>query len=198
MLTAAVGYGFLVSGPRERGALGLSIGTAAVAAFHLILVLLLATITTQTVWGDQYVSVRWPSFISELNEIPDFVYSMIGPFRGIATGRVVLAIFANLAEVALIILFMLALRAISRNARDPRRAKMAMQAMIANAVAAGVLVIAAILFGVLHLTVKNEKGAAEAVLSVYHILIYLVLAAVTVWTTLVIKSIKDGIDYRPD
>jgi hypothetical protein len=198
LLTAAVGYGFLISGPRDRGGLGLSIGTAAVATFHLIVLLLLATVTSHTVWVDQYAGVNWTSFITEQNAIPDVVYQMIGPFHGSPGGRALLAVFANLAEVALVILFMLTLRSLARNARDPRKAKMALHALIANAVAAGILVVASILFGLLHQTIRNDKGAGEAVLTIFRLVVYLTLAGAAVWTTLVIKSVKDGVDYRPD
>ena len=165
LLTSAVGYGFLVSGPRERGGLGLAIATASVAAFHLILTILLATTQTQTIWGDQYVSVRWSSFVTEGNELGDLIYFLIGvaPRGWSPGGRAVLAVFANLAEVALVVLFLVTLRSAARNARDPRRARAAMQAVIANSVAAGALLLAAILFGLLFLAVRTEKGGMAAV-----------------------------------
>jgi hypothetical protein len=199
LLTSAVGYGFLVSGPRERGGLGLAIATASVAAFHLILTILLATTQTQTVWGDQYFSVRWSSFVTEGNELGDLIYTLCAAPRGWSPGgRAVLAVFANLAEVALVVLFLLTLRAAARSARDPRRARTAMQAVIANSVAAGALVLVAVLFGLLFMAVRTEKGGMVAVDSLYHLVVYLTQIAVALWTTLVIKAVKDGIDYRPD
>jgi len=34
--------------------------------------------------------------------------------------------------------------------------------------------------------------------SIYHLVVYLTQIAVAVWTTLIIKGVKDAIDYRPD
>src|SRR5262245_5341223 len=42
-LTSGTGIGFLISGPRKRNALGLAIATAAVAGFHLMLIIVVAT-----------------------------------------------------------------------------------------------------------------------------------------------------------
>jgi hypothetical protein len=199
LLTSAVGYGFLVSGPRARGALGLAIGTASVAAFHLILTTILAT-TESRVWGDQYMSVRWTNFVSESNDLGELLYLFIGPLHRVWSpgGRAVLSVFVNLAEVALTVLFLLTLRAIAFRADDRRRARTAMQTAIANAAAAGALVVAGVLFAVLFRAVETEKGGMSAVDGVYHLVVYLTQAAVAVWTTLVVKGVKDGLDYRPD
>lgn len=204
LLTAAVGYGFLVSGPRERGGLGLSIATAAVGAFHLILTVILATTDVRSAWGGQYMSVRWPSFVSQSNDLGYLLYLMIGPFHGpfprlsVSGGRVIMAVFVNLAEVALVVLFLLTLRAYALAAHDKRRAKTVMQAVIANGIAAGAMVLAGVLFGVLFRAVETEKGGMTAVDNVYHIVVYLVQIGVAVWTTLVIKGVKETLDYRPD
>jgi hypothetical protein len=201
LLTAAVGYGFLVSGPRSKGALGLAIGTAAVGAFHLILSVILATTQTRTVLGQQYsAGVVWESFITEGNVIGQLIFILIGfDARNVSLGgTAILGAFANLAEIALVILFLLTLRAISKLARDPRRAKMVVHALIANGVAAGALLLVAVLFGLLYTLVRNERGGISAVNSVYHLVVYFIQIAVAVWTTLVIKGVKDGIDYRPD
>lgn len=201
LLTAAVGYGFLVSGPRSRGALGLAIGTAAVAAFHLVLTVVLATTQTRTLLGNQYsAGVAWEAFVSEGNVLGQIIFFLVGfPARDVSLGGpAILGVFTNLAEVALVVLFLLTLRSIARQARDPRRARMAMQALIANAVAAGALLLAAVLFGLLLMAVRNERGGFTAVTSIYFLVVYFTQIAVAVWTTLVIKGVKDGIDYRPD
>jgi len=201
LLTSAVGYGFLVSGPRERGGLGLAIATAAVAGFHLILTLLLATTEPRTAFGNQYMNVRWSDFVSENNALGELLYLLIGPFHRLnwsPGGRAILAVFVNLAEVALVVLFLLTLRAAVISTNDRRRARLIMQTAIANAVVAGVLVVAGVMFGVLLLAVEKEKGGMSAVDNLYHLVVYLVLAGIAVWTTLVIKGVKDSIDYRPD
>lgn len=200
LLTAAVGYGFLVSGPRERGGLGLSIATAAVATFHLILTVVLATTEVRTAGGERYTGVRWSSFVSQSNDLGQILYMLIGQSsrNWSPGGAAILSVFANLAEVALVILLVLTLRAYALAAHDRRRAKMAMQAVVANGVAAGVLVLAGVLFGVLHRLVETEKGGVMAVVSTYQIVAYLIQIAVVIWTTLVIKGVKDAIDYRPE
>ena len=201
LLTAAVGYGFLVSGPRSRGALGLAIATAAVAAFHLLLTVILATTQTRTLLGNQYAAgVAWEAFVSEGNVLGQLIFILIGfDLRNVSLGGpAILGVFTNLAEIALVILFLLTLRSISKQARDPRRARNVVQALIANGVAAGALLLAAILFGLLFMAVRNEKGGISAVGNVYHLVVYLTQIAIAIWTTLVIKGVKDGIDYRPD
>lgn len=201
LLTAAVGYGFLVSGPRERGGLGLAIATAGVAAFHLILTIVLATTETRTPFGDLYMGVRWTEFVTENNALGEVLYLLIGPLHRLnwsPGGRTILAVFVNLAEVALVVLLLLTLRAVVLGTRDRRRARTVMHTAVANAVVAGVLVVAGIIFGVLFLAVEKEKGGMTAVDSLYHLVAYMVQAGIAVWTTLVIKGVKDSIDYRPD
>ena len=201
LLTALVGYAFLISGPRSQGALGLAIATTAVAAFHLILTVVLATTQSRTLVGNQYTAgVVWNAFVSEGNVLGQLIFVLIGfNLRDVSLGGpAILGVFTNLAEIALVILFLMTLRAIARLARDPRRAKMAMQALIANAVVAGALLLAGILFGLLFLAVRNERGGFVAVSNIYMLVVLMSQIAVAVWTTLVIKGVKDGIDYRPD
>jgi hypothetical protein len=201
LLTAAVGYGFLVSGPRERGGLGLAIATAAVAGFHLILTIILATTEIRTGFGNQYMSVRWTDFVTENNALGELLYALIGPLHNLKWspgGRAILAVFVSLAEVALVVLFLLTLRAAVIGANDRRRARIVMQTAIANAVVAGVLVVTGIVFGVLFLAVEKDRGGMSAVDNLYHMVVYLVQAGIAVWTTLVIKGVKDSLDYRPD
>src|SRR5205823_11011229 len=78
LLTSMVGYGFLVSGPRDRGALGLSIATAAVAGFHLILVLVIGTTWYQNVRDEQYAGVAWSVFVTEVPTLPRVLFDLIG------------------------------------------------------------------------------------------------------------------------
>src|SRR5262245_59424164 len=182
LLTCAVGYGFLVSGPRERGALGLSIATAAVAGFHLILVLVIATTWFQNLRDEQYAGVAWRVFVTEVPTLPTVVFALIGRPDTLVSGRVILPIFASLAEVAKIILFLLTLRAVLGSARDPRRARLALQAVLANAIGFGVLVVLGMLFGLLALAAGKEKGGWVAVNSVFVLATTMVQAALVVWT----------------
>jgi hypothetical protein len=199
LLTAAVGYGFLVSGPRDRGALGLAIATAAVAGFHLILVVLIATTSAQNVRDDQYAGVNWYAFVTETPTIPRILFWIIGrPEMKLAGARAVLPAFASLAEVTKVVLFLLTLRAVLRCARDPRRARLCMQALLANAIGFGVLVFLGLLFGLLALAVGKEKGGWVAVNSVFTLAVSMIVAAMIVWATMVTRAAKEGLDYRPD
>jgi DNA-directed RNA polymerase subunit M/transcription elongation factor TFIIS len=201
LLVSATGYGFLVSGPRDRGALGLSIATAAVAAFHLILLLVIATTSFADAPDQRYASVNWFAFVTELPAIPRLLFWQIGfssqpmaPGRGIH----VMPIFCGLAELAKIVLFLLTLRAISRCARDANRARHCMQAMLANTIGFGVLLALGILFGVILSAILNERAGVLAIISIFSLIYTLTIAALSAWTTMVTKAVKDGIDYRRD
>lgn len=200
LLSSAVGYGFLVSGPRDRGALGLSIGTAAVAGFHLILVLVIATTSFNNPRDQVYSGVNWFAFVTELTRLPQVVFWAIAAPPGVnaVSARVILPVFASLAELAKVILFLLTLRAVMRCARDPRRARMCIQAVLAVAIGFGVLVFLGVLFGLLALAVRNEQGGWTAVNSVFYLALFMCQAGLIVWTTMVTKAAKEAIDYRPD
>lgn len=198
LIANAVGYGFLVSGPRSRGALGLSIATAAVAAFHLLLSIIIAT--ALTAWGEKYSMVSWRALVTQSDYLGQLLMVLIADAgRALPpAGRIILPTFANLAELALVVLFLMTLRAIARSAKDPRRARMVMHVLIANAVGAGVLLLTGVLFGILLVAIRNERGAGMAVWSLFSLIVATVQIGLTVWTTIVIKAVKDGVDYRPD
>jgi hypothetical protein len=199
LLVSATGYGFLVSGPRERGALGLSIATAGVAAFNLILILVIATTSQPNVRDELYAGVSWRSFVTELTSLPHLLFLLVGvPNLNIPVSRAILPVFASLTEIAKVIMFLMALRAIARNARDSLRAKHCMNALIANAIGSGGLIVVGLLFGLILAAVRTERGAAQAVFGLFSLVLLLTIAALVVWTTMVTKAVKDGIDYRRD
>jgi hypothetical protein len=198
LLTSMVGYGFLVSGPRDRGALGLSIATASVAGFHLILVLVIGTTWYQNMRDEQYAGVAWSVFVTEVPTLPRVLFDLIGRPDVMVSGRVILPIFSSLAEVAKVVLFLLTLRAVMGCARDSRRARLVLQALLANAIGFGVLVVLGLLFGVLALAVGKERGGWVAVNSVFVLATSMIQAGLVVWATMVTKGAKEGIDYRPD
>ena len=200
LLASAVGYGFLVSGPRDRGALGLAIATAAVAGFHLILVLVIATTSYQNPRDQVYSGVNWFAFVTEFSRIPQVFFWVIAAPPGVnaVSARVILPVFASLAEVARVILFLLTLRAVMRCARDPQRARTCMHAVLAVSIGFGAMVFLGVLFGLLAMAVRDEQGGWTAVTSVFSLALLMVQAGLVVWTTLVTKGAKDAIDYRPD
>lgn len=207
-LTAGTGIGFLVSGPRKRGALGLSIATAAVAGLHLMLIIVIATNRTWggfgNVTGDRTAEVHWQAFVTQLQALPTLLFALIGVgdfVRGVADNSL-LPIVTNLAEVARLILFLMTLRAVMLCLRDHRNASLCMKAMIGFAIGAGGLLVLGILFGLLLLAVRPERvnrDAFESISAVWHLfflVMYLVLAGLAVGINLIVRSVKGRLDYR--
>jgi hypothetical protein len=207
-LTSGTGIGFLVSGPRARGALGLSIATAATAGLHLLLIIIIAT--NRYYGGFGFIlpgypgEVHWHAFVTQARALPSLLFAVIGfdaYFQQPTQGALV-PVLTNLLEVARGILFLLTLRAIMLCARDFRGASLAMKATIGYAIGAGALLIVGILFGLLFLVVRPSRGeppafeSLSAVLHMYQIVLYLLLAAMAVGINLVVRTIKGNIDYR--
>lgn len=209
-LTSATGFGFLVSGPRKHGALGLSIATAATAGLHLMLIIVIATNRT---WGgfagatgDRTAEVFWDAFVTQLRALPTLLFLEVG-FSGIRLGHSLssgslLPVVTNLAEIARLILFLLTLRAVMQSLRDYGGASLAMKAVIGFAIGAGGLVVIGMLFGLLLLAVRPNglnKDAFDAMSTVghlYSLVSYLILAGLGVGITIIVRSIKQKLDYR--
>jgi hypothetical protein len=207
-LTSGTGLGFLVSGPRRRGALGLSIATAATAGLHLMLVILIATNRYYGNFGFMLIGsageVHWGAFATQLRAIPTLLFLQIalGDYYRQTSDGSLLPVIANLAEVARGVLFLLTLRAIMLCARDSRGATLAMKAMIGYAIGAGALLVIGMLFGLLLLGIRPSQGGRQAVENIqsvvylYQIVLYLVITGLAVGTNLIVRSIKGRIDYR--
>ncbi|MSR52624.1 MAG: hypothetical protein EXS09_04965 [Gemmataceae bacterium] len=207
-LTSATGIGFLVSGPRNRGALGLSIGTASVAGLHLMIMIVLATSRTIGELSPdtaRSTDVSWAAFVSQLQALPGLLFLEIGldiPRERAADGNF-LPVFTNLLEIARMVLFLLTLRAIMLCAKETRAASTCMKTMIGYAGGAGGLLLVGILFGLLLLGMKpTGKGQAanidslSAIVHLFMLVLFLVPAGLAVGTTLIVKSVKGRIDYR--
>jgi hypothetical protein len=206
-LTSATGLGFLISGPRDRGALGFSIATAAVAGVHILMLIVIATARDIGPFGRpmfaQPAEVYWDAFVSQLRAIPALLFVEIGVgdfYRGIARGSA-LPVFTNLIEIGRLVLFFLMCRAVMLCARDSVGAKLSMQAMVGSAIVSGALLFVGMLFGLLFLAVRpsNPTAGTESASAVFHLfflVLYLVLAGVAVGSTLIIRSVKGRIDYR--
>jgi hypothetical protein len=208
-LTSATGLGFLVSGPRDRGALGLAIATAAVGGLHLLLMIVIATSGTFGAFGSMSQahagSVHWDSFATQLRALPILLFGEIGIgdlYRDVSRGSVV-PVIANFVEVARIILYLLTLRAVMLCVRDSKGALLGMRAVMGFGIGAGVLVVFGVLFGLLMLGVRPDgrAGAAdrdsvEAVLHLFMLVLYLLAAGLYVGVTLVTWALKGKIDYR--
>lgn len=207
-LTSGTGFGFLVSGPRSRGALGLSIATAAVAGLHLLLIIVIATSRN---WGgfggatiDRTAELHFEAFVSQLRALPVLMFFLIGVGDlkpGLSDGSF-LPVFANLLEAGRMILFLLTLRAIMFTLRENRAASLCMKTMVGFAIGAGALIVVAMMFGILLLAVRPERlnqAAIESINAIGHLfmlVLYLVLAGLAVGVTLVVKSVKHNLDYR--
>lgn len=207
-LTSATGLGFLVSGPRKRGAMGLSIAAASVAALHLLLIVLIATNRNWggfgSAVGDRSAEVHWQAMVTQLHAIPSLLFAQIGvgdARRGASDGSL-LPVVNNLAEIARMVLFLLTLRAIMACLRDRRGESLCMKAVIGFAVGAGALLAVGILFGLLLLAVRPSgfnRDAIEMISTVAHLyflVLYLVLAGLAVGVNLIVRSVKGRIDYR--
>lgn len=207
-LTSATGLGFFVSGPRQRGALGLSVATAATAALHLLLIIIVATSHYYGQFGSsgpgRTADVHWDGFVTQLRSLPTVLFVVIGfdeLFRRTTDGTV-LPIFANVAEIARMILLLLTLRSLMVCARDSRGASLAMRTMVGYAIALGGLLLIGILFGLLFLAVRptrmepGDLQTINAVIHLFFLVLYLVLVGMAVVTTLVVRVIKGNIDYR--
>ncbi|MBO0700019.1 MAG: hypothetical protein J2P46_16595, partial [Zavarzinella sp.] len=211
-LTSAVGLGFMISGPRDRGALGLSIATAAVASLHLMLLIVIGTSVRFGGFGSatagHAADVHWDSFITQARAIPVLLFFELGIgdlVRGVSAGSLV-PVFANLTEVARMILFLLTLRAFMLCTRDSRGAKLGMQAAIGYGIAAGALILLGVLFGLLLLAARpaqagpGGRDTLQAISTVQHLfflVLFLALAGMAVGVTLIGRAIKNRIDYRP-
>ena len=207
-LTSATGLGFLVSGPRDRGALGLSIATAAVAGLHLILIILIATSRTFGGFGapptGRAADLHWDAFVTQARALPILLFFEIGVgdvWARVSEGSLI-PVLTNFFEVARMVLFLLTLRAVMLCARDSRGAKLGMQAMIGYAIGAGALVVIGVLFGLLLVATRPSQpnpGAMETTSAVFHLfflILYLVMAGMAVGQTLVVRVIQGKIDYR--
>ena len=207
-LTSATGLGFLVSGPRNRGALGLSIATAACAGLHLMLIIVVGTSRHYGGFGgpiaERTAEVHWDAFITQIRALPALLFFEIGVgdfYRYVSEGSL-LPVFTNFAEIARMVLFLLTLRAVMLCTRDHKMASLCMKSTIGYAIGAGGLIILGILFGILFLAVRpsapTRTGAegASAVMHLFFLVTYLVLAGLATGVALVVRSVKTRIDYR--
>jgi hypothetical protein len=208
-LTSGTGLGFLVSGPRAKGALGLSIATASTGGFHLMLLIVIATSRYDGGFGSVGTSrtaeLHWEAFVTQAGAIPLLLFLVIGYsefFDRLSDGSV-LPVLACLFEIGRMILLLLTLRAVMLNARDTRGASTCMRGVVGYSIGAGSLVVLAVLFGVLLLLARPANPARgggleslSAIFFLFIIVVHLVLAGLGVGTTLIIKSVKSKIDYR--
>jgi hypothetical protein len=207
-LTSGTGFGFLVSGPRKRGALGLSIATAAVAGLHLMLIIVIATSRN---WGgfgnatiDRTAELHFEAFVSQLRALPILMFWVIGvgDIRPGLTDGSFLPVFTNLAEAGRIILFLLTLRAIMVGLREDRAASLCTKTTVGFAIGAGGLIVVGMLFGILLMAIRPDRlnqAAIESINAIGHLfflVLYLVLAGMAVGVNLVVKSVKHNLDYR--
>lgn len=211
-LTSGTGLGFLVSGPRDRGALGLAIAAAAAGALHLLLLIIVGTARTH-VAGPQVLfgmtsDLNWSGFVTQSRALAQLFFLLIGlsDFRANVPDNSFLPIFTNLVEIARNLLFLLTLRSVMRCARDAPGTRLVTKLVVAYSIGAGAVILSGVLFGVLFLGVMPKNmaargGAAEsmsAVLHLFDLVTLLLLAGLGVWVTLVVKMVKGNIDYRRD
>lgn len=125
-LTSGTGLGFLVSGPRAKGAMGLSIATAGTGGFHLMLLIVIATSRYYGGFGSVGTSrtaeLHWEAFVTQAGAIPLLLFLVIGYsdfFERLSDGSV-LPVLACLFEIGRMILLLLTLRAHAQRSRFTR------------------------------------------------------------------------------
>lgn len=207
-LTSAAGFGIGIAGPRERGALGFSIATAATAGLHLMFIIIIATSRNHSGFGGGpvggTVDVAWDRFVTSgfaLSQLLFFAIASEGMFRGALDGAI-LPVFANLAEVARTILFLLYLRATMLSLKEKKVAHTCMTVIVGYAIGAGVLILLGMMFGGLLQAVRptrpqpGDLSTIMTILRLYSLVLPLVLIGLHVWVNLVVKQVKGHIDYR--
>jgi hypothetical protein len=157
-----------------------------------------------TAIAERTAEVHWDSFVTQIRALPALLFFEIGVgdfYRYVSEGSL-LPVFTNLFEIARMVLFLLTLRAVMLSARDNKTASTCLKATIGYAIAAGGLILVGILFGILFLAVRptaptrSGSEGANAVIHLFFLVMYLVLAGLAVGVALVVKSVKSRIDYR--
>ena len=206
-ITAATGLGIAIGGPRNRGALGLSIASTATAGFHLILLIVLAVSATRDdvfITGRKTLETNWTSFVTQgyiLSHVTFRLVASEGDFKG--REKMILPVLANLAEIARALLILLYFRAVMLCAKDKSSARVAMKAVVAIAIAAGILLVLGLLAGgIFHALKPGPKEVVRGtnslftLIRVHQLVTFLGLMGIAVATTLVLKFLKGNIDYR--
>ncbi len=207
-LAGMVGLGFAVSGPRDRGALGLSIAAACCGLFHLMLIMIIPS----TVYGDLGATVGagrsgmvWDNFVSQSRAIPTWLFDLIGGNSQRHYGFFpALPLLANVAEVGRFVLLLLFLRSVMLCAKDPKPARLCMKTVIGYASAVGGLIVLAAVLGIIYLLAtptganadRNGKQASETMMLLFKLVQCLAVAGLFTWLSLVTMKIKNRIDYR--
>ena len=205
-ITAATGLGIAIGGPRNRGALGLSIASTATAGVHLILLIVLAVSATRDdvfITGRKTLETNWTSFVTQgyiLSHVTFRLVASEGNFKG---EKMILPVLANLAEIARAVLILLYFRAIMLCAKDKSSARVAMKAVVAIAIAAGILIVLGLFAGgIFHALKPGPKEIGRGANSlitlnrVHQLVTFLGLMGIAVASTLVLKFLKGNIDYR--
>jgi len=207
-LTGIVGLGFVVSGPRDRGAIGLGVAAAGCGLFHLMLIFVIPS----TVYGELGATVGagrsgivWDNFVTQSRAIPTWLFDVIAGNNIRRYGSLpALPLLANLAEVGRFVLFLLFLRSVMLCAGDTKTARLCMKTVIGYTIGAGALIVLAAVLGVIyHLATpggvqadRAGKQANELMLHLFKLVQCLAIAGLFAWLSLITMKVKGRIDYR--
>lgn len=196
-ITAAVGLGFLASGPGKYGARGLTIATAAVGALHLIL-LIVALLQKQTsilpggfgMTTGRSFNIDWTAMITQQT------YLIMLPMVG-RLGVDVVTLLTAISELALWILLALSVRAVALNVKEHGVAGNCIGLVIAvPATVIGLLVIELIFKLIFENMPPTSMGGAKAVFFFMAIIPQLGLIGVFVFYLIVLNVARDVIYPR--
>jgi hypothetical protein len=182
-IVAGVGFGFCLAGPRKHGALGLAIATAAVAAVHLILVIVSAFEDPGLdVQGFGRVAIQrdvdWSNMVTHLKYLAGFANAVQVRIDWIA-------LMASLLELARLILALLYVRALVLSVKEHSLSRNALAAVIAVSSAMGALILINLFFGLIFKGGIKSVGAARAILILSLCINFFTMIGMVAWYSLV-------------
>jgi hypothetical protein len=210
LITAAVGYGFAIAGPKKDGAIGLSIATAAVTGVYLILLIVQVTQSGGGVGdgglGGGRRAAAAPG-VGPLTSGGDFLTAgnLISPglsFHGMILGTGVVSAFPImgflmiLLEVSRFILFFLFLKAVAGMVKDRGAAGSCKGWVITYSAVVGGLLVVGVLTGLIAQAVSPQGGGARALMIILIILSFGSVCAVLCWGALIVGKVRDSLRWR--
>ena len=184
-IVAGVGLGFCVAGPRKNGALGLAIATAAVAAAHLVFLMVI-------VFGERSFDVPgvgrlplrsgpdWSGMVTKLTYLAHFTEAVRGTLDW-------MALLAGLLELAGMILLLLYVRALALSVKEPSLAGRSLIAVIGLPCAMGALILINLLLSLIFKQSGIKSiGAARALYILFTCVNFFVLIGMVGWYTLIL------------
>jgi hypothetical protein len=193
LLTAAVGIGFYVTGPKMNR--GLAIATAVLAGLYIVFAILILTGSAGRGGGFHVGGQRstdWSGTITSMQNLPMLMVTLTGP--GLAGAAFpAIPLLAGLVEIARNILHFLFLKSTAEATKDYRAGGACKAWVITFACVVGGLTVLGLILG---LVLKGSGPSGLDILMIFVILIYAALAGVLSWGTLIIGNVRQALRYR--